>query len=64
MPSPHLRRAQIIVRGYCQELGVGYLETSLADSYRKTLASLHAAGAPPSERRRPPDCPHEPDRDA
>ncbi|MFE2275342.1 delta fatty acid desaturase [Streptomyces lavendulae] len=46
MPSPHLRRAQIIVRGYCQELGVGYLETSLADSYRKTLASLHAAGAP------------------
>ncbi|GLV88035.1 hypothetical protein Slala03_77240 [Streptomyces lavendulae subsp. lavendulae] len=46
MPSPHLRRAQIIVRGYCQELGVGYLETSLVDSYRQTLASLHAAGAP------------------
>ncbi|MFD5575540.1 acyl-CoA desaturase, partial [Streptomyces cadmiisoli] len=39
-------RAQIIVRGYCQELGVSYLETSLVASYRQTLASLHAAGAP------------------
>ncbi|MFD9244860.1 fatty acid desaturase family protein [Streptomyces sp. NPDC059556] len=46
MPSPHLRRAQVIVRRHCQELGVGYLETSLARSYRQTLASLHAAGAP------------------
>ncbi|MFF3017325.1 fatty acid desaturase family protein [Streptomyces sp. NPDC057939] len=46
MPSPHLRRAQAIVRGYCQELGVSHLETGLVDSYRQTLASLHAAGAP------------------
>lgn len=46
MPSPHLPRAQTIVRGYCQEVGVGYLETSLVESYRQTLASLHAAGAP------------------
>ncbi|MFJ2932685.1 fatty acid desaturase family protein [Streptomyces sp. NPDC087219] len=46
MPSPHLRRAQTIVRPYCEELGVSYLETSLAHSYRQTLASLHAAGAP------------------
>ncbi|MFE5720513.1 fatty acid desaturase family protein [Streptomyces erythrochromogenes] len=46
MPSPHLRRAQTIVRGYCQELGVSYVETSLLSSYRQTLASLHAAGAP------------------
>ncbi|MEU9028599.1 acyl-CoA desaturase [Streptomyces sp. NPDC048383] len=46
MPSPHLRRAQAIVRSHCQELGVSYLETSLIDSYRQTLASLHHAGAP------------------
>lgn len=46
MPSPHLRRAQVIVRSHCQELGVGYLETSLISSYRQTLASLHHAGAP------------------
>lgn len=46
MPSPHLRGARTIVRRYCQEIGVSYLETSLADSYRQTLASLHSAGAP------------------
>ncbi|MFJ4862214.1 fatty acid desaturase family protein [Streptomyces sp. NPDC088748] len=52
MPSPHLRRAQAIVRSHCQELGVSYLETSLIGSYRQTLASLHDAGAPIRQRRR------------
>ncbi|WP_411104715.1 fatty acid desaturase family protein [Streptomyces sp. cmx-4-9] len=51
MPSPHLRRAQAIVRSHCRELGVGYLETSLIGSYRQTLASLHRAGAPIREAR-------------
>ncbi|MCX5583294.1 fatty acid desaturase family protein [Streptomyces erythrochromogenes] len=51
MPSPHLRRAQAIVRSHCRELGVSHLETSLVGSYRQTLASLHDAGAP--IRRRP-----------
>ncbi|MFB6518672.1 fatty acid desaturase family protein [Streptomyces sp. NPDC056401] len=46
MPSPHLRKAQAIVRSHCQEVGVGYLETSLTESYRQALASLHHAGAP------------------
>ncbi len=46
MPSPHLRRARTIVRRYCQEIGVSYLETGLVDSYRQTLASLRTAGAP------------------
>ncbi|MFF4324009.1 fatty acid desaturase family protein [Streptomyces sp. NPDC001568] len=46
MPSPHLRQAQAIVRSHCQELGVSYLETSLINSYRQTLAGLHHAGAP------------------
>ncbi|MGK5532457.1 fatty acid desaturase family protein [Streptomyces sp. URMC 129] len=46
MPSPHLRRAQSVVRRYCEELGVDYLETGLIASYRQALASLHRAGAP------------------
>lgn len=46
MPSPNLRRARVIVRRYCEELGVAYLETGLVTSYRQTLRSLHQAGAP------------------
>ncbi|MEW5353566.1 MULTISPECIES: acyl-CoA desaturase [unclassified Streptomyces] len=46
MPSPHLRKARPIVRRYCQDLGVDYLETGLIASYRQALASLHRAGAP------------------
>jgi fatty acid desaturase len=46
MPSPQLRKAQPIVRGYCQELNVGYLETGLIRSYRQALRSLHDAGVP------------------
>jgi fatty acid desaturase len=46
MPSPHLRKAQRIVRLYCEEVGVPYAETSLITSYRQTLRSLHHAGAP------------------
>ncbi|MER5531864.1 acyl-CoA desaturase [Streptomyces sp. NPDC002677] len=46
MPTPNLRKAQVIVRRYCEELGVDYLETGLATSYRQALRSLHQAGAP------------------
>lgn len=46
MPTPHLRLAQPVVRRYCQELGVDYLETGLFTSYRQALRSLHDAGAP------------------
>ncbi|MGW0734789.1 fatty acid desaturase family protein [Streptomyces sp. NPDC002851] len=46
MPSPHLRKAQTIVRRYCEELGVDYLEAGLITSYRQALTSLHRAGAP------------------
>ncbi|MFD3442455.1 acyl-CoA desaturase, partial [Streptomyces sp. NPDC058685] len=42
----NLRKAQVIVRRHCQELGVNYLETSLITSYRQALRSLHRAGAP------------------
>ncbi|MGA6166535.1 fatty acid desaturase family protein [Amycolatopsis magusensis] len=46
MPTPHLRRAQPIVREYCAELGVSYHETGLIDSYAQALRHLHHAGAP------------------
>ncbi|MFD9436892.1 fatty acid desaturase family protein [Streptomyces sp. NPDC060002] len=46
MPSPNLREARILVRRYCEELGVDYLETGLIASYRQALTSLHQAGAP------------------
>ncbi|MDX3615180.1 acyl-CoA desaturase [Streptomyces europaeiscabiei] len=46
MPSPNLRKARAIVRRYCQELGLDYVETGLLTSYRLALASLHQAGAP------------------
>ncbi|WP_281186285.1 fatty acid desaturase family protein [Nocardia crassostreae] len=46
MPSPNLRRAQVIVRDYCSEIGVPYHETGLISSYREALRHLHRVGAP------------------
>lgn len=46
MPTPHLRRAQPIVRDYCAELGISYHETGLFRSYGEMLRHLHQAGAP------------------
>ncbi|MGC7097852.1 fatty acid desaturase family protein [Amycolatopsis lurida] len=46
MPTPHLRRAQPIVRDYCAEIGVPYHETGLVDSYAQALRHLHEAGSP------------------
>lgn len=46
MPSPNLRKARVLLRHYCEELGVDYLETGLIASYRQALTSLHQAGAP------------------
>ncbi|RDI63311.1 fatty acid desaturase family protein [Nocardia pseudobrasiliensis] len=46
MPTPNLRRAQVIVRGFCAEIGVPYHETGLISSYRETLRHLHRVGAP------------------
>jgi hypothetical protein len=51
MPSANLRRARPIVRGYCAELGVPYVETGLVESYRLALAHLHDVGAPIREDR-------------
>ncbi|NLU72853.1 acyl-CoA desaturase [Streptomyces sp. HNM0575] len=46
MPSPHLRRARVIVRDYCAELGIGYHETGLVASWREALRHLRDVGTP------------------
>jgi fatty acid desaturase len=45
MPAPNLRRAQPLVRQYCAEIGVSYLQTGLIDSYGQALRHLHEVGA-------------------
>jgi fatty acid desaturase len=44
MPRPALRRAQPVVRAYCLDHGLPYVETSLLDSYRQALRHLHRVG--------------------
>ncbi len=46
MPRPSLRRAQRLVRQYCQEHRVSYTETSLVGSYQASLRYLNQLGAP------------------
>lgn len=46
MPRAALRRAQPIVRAYCEALALPYCEASLIGSYRAALAHLSAMGAP------------------
>lgn len=51
---PQLRRACPIVRRYCKDLDIPYIETGLIASYRQALTSLHEAGAPIRDARRSP----------
>ena len=44
MPRPNLRRAQALVREFCQEHHIPYSETSLLASYGLVLRHLHAVG--------------------
>lgn len=46
MPSPHLRKARVVVREYCAELGIPYHETGLVDSWREALSHLREVGEP------------------
>lgn len=46
MPRANLPRAHAIVKRYCAEHGVPYLETSGRASYAQVLRHLHAVGAP------------------
>lgn len=44
MPRPNLRRAQPIVRTFCEEHRVAYLETGLFASYAQGLRHLDTVG--------------------
>ncbi|GAA1218213.1 hypothetical protein GCM10009675_45940 [Prauserella alba] len=46
LPTPHLRKAQPIVKRYCAEIGVPYHETGLIESWREALGHLHRVGEP------------------
>ena len=46
MPRRNMRKAQLIVREYCAEIGIPYYETSIAQSYREILSFLHEVGRP------------------
>jgi fatty acid desaturase len=46
MPRPNLRRAQPLLRAFCQQHGLAYVEASLFGSYAEALRHLHAVGAP------------------
>jgi fatty acid desaturase len=44
MPRPSLRRVQPIVRAFCPDHDLPYVETSLLDSYRQALGHLDRVG--------------------
>ncbi|YCK42792.1 fatty acid desaturase family protein [Actinomadura sp. ATCC 39365] len=46
MPSANLRRARPLVREYCRELGVAYVECGLVESWAQAMRHLHDVGAP------------------
>jgi fatty acid desaturase len=46
MPRANLRKAQPIIRAYCDKLEVTYTETSLIGSYTVALQHLHRVGKP------------------
>lgn len=45
MPSPTLRRAQPLVRAFCRDHHLPYLESGLTCSYTQVLRYLHDVGA-------------------
>jgi fatty acid desaturase len=46
MPRLNMRRAQPIIKKFCQERGIEYYETSFFESYRELLGFLNEIGAP------------------
>jgi fatty acid desaturase len=46
MPRPNLRHAQPLVRAFCIQHGLPYVEASLVGSYVQAVRHLHAVGAP------------------
>ncbi len=46
MPRANLRKAQPMIKAYCEQLQVTYTETSLIGSYASVLRHLHQIGKP------------------
>ena len=46
MPRNNLRKAEKIVKDFCQEKAIEYYETSVMQSYKEILLHLHQVGAP------------------
>ena len=46
MPRPNLRRAQPLIRTFCQDRDLPYTEASLFGSYAQAVRHLHDVGAP------------------
>jgi fatty acid desaturase len=46
MPRPNLRRAQPLIRAFCRQHDLPYVEASLFGSYAEAVRHLHAVGAP------------------
>jgi fatty acid desaturase len=46
MPRPNLRRAQPLVRAFCQHHGLDYTEASLFGSYAEAVRHLHTVASP------------------
>jgi fatty acid desaturase len=46
MPRPNLRRAQPLIRAFCAQHDLAYVEASLFGSYAQAVRHLHAVGAP------------------
>ncbi len=46
MPRPNLRRAQPLIRAFCEQHDLPYTEASLFGSYAEAVRHLHAVGAP------------------
>ena len=44
MPRPNLRRAQPVVRAYCERIGLPYVSTGVVDSYAQGLRHMHEVG--------------------
>ncbi len=46
MPRNNLRRAQPLVKAFCEEHAIAYCETSMLQSYKEILRFLHQVSAP------------------
>jgi fatty acid desaturase len=46
MPRPNLRRAQPLIRAFCEQHGLPYTEASLFGSYAEAVRHLHTVGEP------------------